>query len=69
MLFFNRTVDGVIADISRKIDLLDKIAKRKLDDAFELQVEADALRDRADEAMKESGRAKRLGRKFIDLVS
>lgn len=69
MIFFNRSVDSVIASINRKVKYLEQITKDKQQESEGYREEARLLLLDADLAKVEAVRADRLAHKFAELIS
>lgn len=67
-MLFQKTVDGIVADISKKVEDLHGVADRQVKQANSYSDELVLLSARQELAVREGARARRLADKFKALI-
>lgn len=66
--FFRKSVDGIVADIEKKVQQLDEVAERAKRDANELNDQANVLWAKSAERVNESIRAFNVKQRLSGLI-
>jgi hypothetical protein len=68
-MFFRKTIDGLLSDITNKVDALRAVEAYKIERSDKLATRALKLRNKSESEASEARRAGKLAEKFEGLIS